>query len=297
MKVDFTKDEARSFLSVMQDDNDIVRLVDPVNRQVLDDNGLAITHQICHAVWGRCDRCENCTSLRAIQNQNTAYKLETMNSHTYWVCSRFLRIGGAPTIVELIRDVTDQLIMDTDQRDQLGTIIRGYNDLLITDPLTGIYNRRFLDEYFLPSLKCCHDEGITVNLAFIDMDNFKIINDKFGHKAGDQLLKDVAGFWKLHFNSRERGKERLVVRFGGDEILVIACGVSKSTFEYELQRFYKEMRKICYFSEQLQFEFDFTFGIASTENFDADWTWDALSEFADHAMYCNKRNKQNGISL
>ncbi len=293
MKTDFTQQEAQEFLTVMKGENDIVRLVDPVAKSVLTDDGKIATHEICHAVWGRCDRCENCTSLRAIQNHETAYKLETVNNHTYWVCSRFLRIDGQPIIAELVRDVTDHLIMDSDQRSQIGRLIKNYNQMLITDSLTGVYNRRFLDEHFLPSLECCHDDEITVNLAFIDMDGFKAINDRYGHNAGDRLLKDVAGFWKLHFDSRERGRERLVVRFGGDELLVIACGISGNRFEEEIRRYNNEMRKICYLSDHAQFTFDFTFGIASSETLGAGWAWEKLIESADRIMYRNKGDKSH----
>ncbi|WP_458862643.1 GGDEF domain-containing protein [Acidaminobacterium chupaoyuni] len=291
MKIEFTKEEARQFLELMRDENDIVRLVDPVAKKVLQEDGENLTGEACHTVWGRCERCENCTSLRALQRQDTAYKLEIFNGHTYWVCSRFLKTEGHPGILELVKDVTDRLIMDTDQRDQIGMLISNYNQMLITDSLTGVYNRRFLDEHFLPSLKCCHEEDITVNLAFIDMDGFKEINDRYGHNAGDRLLKDVAGFWKLHFNRRDKGKERLVIRFGGDELLVIACGIPQHRFEEEIHHYNNEMRKICYLSDQTQFGFDFTYGIASSETLGRDWEWEDLIEAADRMMYQGKDRK------
>jgi len=291
MKTDFTRQEAQDYLSAMRVDNDLVRLVDPIARNVLTDDGGPRENEICHSVWGHCDRCENCTSLRALRSGERAYKLETLNENTYWVCSRFLRIDGQPFVAELVCDVTNRLIMDSNQRDQIGRLINSYNQMLITDSLTGVYNRRFLDEHFIPSLKCCHEDSISVNLAFIDMDGFKVINDRYGHRAGDRLLRDVAGFWKLHFNSRERGKERLVIRYGGDEILVIACGIPLEKFSEEIRHYDGEMRKICYLSDKIQFTFDFTFGITSSEAFPPDWTWDGLIEAADRKMYQRKGAK------
>jgi len=290
MKVDFTKEEADSFLSLMREEHDLVRLVDPAVRRVLTDEGRN-TEDVCHMVWGRCGRCENCTSLRAIQGEKTYYKLETKNSSTYWVCSRFLRLEGKPMILELVTDITDQLIMDSDERNEIGTLISNFNHKLITDSLTNVYNRRFLDEHFLPSLRCCHEEGILVNLAFLDMDDFKKVNDRYGHSAGDSLLCDVAGFWQLHFDSREAGRERLVVRFGGDEMLVIAVGISKAQFEHEISNYSREMRKICYLPDHTQFNFNFTYGISSTEELPPDWNWDELLELADKRMYQIKEEK------
>ena len=79
-----------------------------------------------------------------------------------------------------------------------------YNNLLITDSLTGVYNRRFLDEKFLPSLKCCHDKKIIIGVCVMDFDDFKLVNDTYGHQAGDKLLKEAACFWKQNFNSRKK---------------------------------------------------------------------------------------------
>ena len=62
---------------------------------------------------------------------------------------------------------------------------------------------------------------MTVNVAILDLDDFKATNHRYGHQAGDYLLKDVASFWKLHFAAGEKNKERLVIRYGGDEMLII----------------------------------------------------------------------------
>lgn len=288
MKTDFTKQEAQTFLNLMRGENDVVRLVDPVGRLVCSEDPRTMTCETCHSLWGRCERCENCSSLRALQTKESAYKMESINGSTYWVCSRYLRIDGEPFIAELVRNVTDRLIIDSDQKNEIGRLINTYNQMLIVDSLTGVYNRRFLDEHFIPSLQCCHEEDITVNLAFLDMDDFKTINDNFGHRAGDCLLKDVAGFWKLHFDSRERGKERMVVRYGGDELVIIACGISLEEFQNEISLHDKEMRKICYLADGVQFHFDFAIGAASSESLGKGWTWEELLNAADQKMYQNK---------
>lgn len=289
----FTESQAENFLSSMKEEYDVVRLVDPVHRKVLHNLSSEGDNkdEICHMIWGRCERCENCTSLRALQNRESSYKLETVNHQTYWVHSRYMEIDEKPVVAEFVSNVTEKLIMDSNQRDQIGRLIQNYNRMLITDPLTLLYNRRFLDEDFIPSLKCCYDEHITVNLAFIDMDDFKLINDHYGHTAGDQTLKDVAGFWKLHFNSREKGKERIVVRFGGDEFLVIACGISAEKFADEIEKYSEEMRKICYLPDASQFTFTFTYGISSSEGMKSDWEWKDLVDAADQSMYESKKKK------
>jgi len=219
--------------------------------------------------------------------------MEMLNGRTYWVYSRFLQVNGQPLVAEIVKDITENLYMDSNQRDQLGMLICNYNQMLISDSLTGVYNRRFLDEHFLPSLKCCHEEQIAVNLAFIDIDHFKEINDQYGHNAGDALLKDASGFWKLHFNSREKGRERLVIRFGGDEILIVACGIPIEQFEAEIQHDYGQMRKVCYYTNDIQFPFQLAIGVASSKELGADWSWNQLLELADQRMYGEKTKRKN----
>ena len=58
-------------------------------------------------------------------------------------------------------------MLEAHKDSEIKEIVDGYNHLLITDSLTGIYNRRFLDEHFIPSLECCYDGGITINAAML----------------------------------------------------------------------------------------------------------------------------------
>lgn len=88
------------------------------------------------------------------------------------------------------------------------------NDQLNTDFLTGLYNRRQLDDYL--HSKCQNPHHREIAGLMIDLDSFKAINDTYGHDCGDRALKDVAEILKATF-----GKSDFVARFGGDEFVVI----------------------------------------------------------------------------
>jgi diguanylate cyclase (GGDEF)-like protein len=93
------------------------------------------------------------------------------------------------------------------------------HEKMITDPLTGCYNRRFFDETIGAELQRHERYSIPLSLLFVDVDHFKAVNDSFGHEAGDRLLRNVAVF--LHEHVREADH---VFRWGGDEFLVlISC--------------------------------------------------------------------------
>ncbi|HEU0201975.1 MAG TPA: sensor domain-containing diguanylate cyclase, partial [Burkholderiaceae bacterium] len=86
----------------------------------------------------------------------------------------------------------------------------------IRDPLTGLYNRRFMDESLERVLRVAARAGRPLALAMIDIDHFKRLNDTFGHAAGDAVLKQVAAA----ISARVRASD-LACRFGGEEIIVI----------------------------------------------------------------------------
>lgn len=291
LKINFTQKEAENLIECEKRENDILRLVNPITQQIYCNDYYKKSGSICSKFWGRCKRCENCTSLRALQSKGRAYKIEILNNKTYLVTSRYLKIEGKPYVMEIINDVTNNLLMDSNQKDEIGKLIHSYNNLLITDSLTGVYNRRFLDEKFLPSLKCCHDKKIIIGVCVMDFDDFKLVNDTYGHQAGDKLLKEAACFWKKNFNSRKKDEERLVIRFGGDEMLIIVCGMSLHNFKIEIEECYRKMHKICYYNNDIQIPFNISFGIASSEEFGNDWTWDKLFLYADRRLYEAKAKK------
>ena len=85
-----------------------------------------------------------------------------------------------------------------------------------TDALTGLGNRHSMEDCFLREITRCEQDGHPVSLIMIDVDNFKVFNDQFGHVAGDRALSAVASILRHQFRPRD-----LLVRFGGDEFAVL----------------------------------------------------------------------------
>lgn len=86
------------------------------------------------------------------------------------------------------------------------------------DPLTGLANRTLLQERLRNAIENAKRDGFMLALAFLDLDNFKHINDNFGHDAGDAVLREVAQ--RLRENMRE---EDTIARMGGDEFVLLLC--------------------------------------------------------------------------
>lgn len=91
-----------------------------------------------------------------------------------------------------------------------------------TDALTGLSNRFTMEESFEREIARCEKDGEPVSLVMIDIDNFKVFNDQFGHVAGDRALSAVASILRRQFRPRD-----LLVRFGGDEFAILLPGVDE----------------------------------------------------------------------
>lgn len=97
------------------------------------------------------------------------------------------------------------------------------------DSLTGLLNRRTAEELMLSSMALAQRQELPVAIGMFDLDKFKILNDTYGHPAGDEVLKSFAGSLERHF----RGYD-VVARFGGEEFVVLAYGIPKEVLEKRL---------------------------------------------------------------
>ncbi len=289
LKKEFTKEEVEQLIDLLSDDNNIVRLVDPLSEFLVNSDGTLQMGNICRSVWGRPHRCENCSSLRALQTQEVLYKMEFCDDRIYWIISRYLNVEGHDCVLEFVVDTTDSIIIEGGSADQISEIIEGYNNQVVFDSLTGVFNRNYLDTIFLPTVGFRRASQMPIHLAVVDLDNFKDVNDTYGHAAGDKLLTDVGGFWKARFDSRKKNKERLTIRYGGDEMLVVCCEGSYDDFVKEIEEGYNQMRKSCYINETTTIPFTLSYGTASTEEMvQGAWMWEDLFNRADERMYAMK---------
>ncbi|WP_052112968.1 GGDEF domain-containing protein [Clostridium novyi] len=155
-----------------------------------------------------------------------------------------------------------------------------------TDGMTGVLNRRvglkLLNKEF--SLSKSSNESIVV--CFADVDKLKIINDKFGHKEGDRVLKFVAQTLKENIR-----KDDFVIRMGGDEFLIVFPRTTKRDIYYILNRIYKKIKE--FNLKEYKYNLSLSYGFSEYKLNEAkDLTLNEVIHKADKKMYKRKlKNK------
>ena len=167
---------------------------------------------------------KNSLSLRAFWEKCQKTRLEYIDSRVCQKISRYVEIDGQPHVVEILNvlDVTTE--SSENARVQLTAKVRGYDEELYLDALTGAYNRRYYENRIR---KVRGHAGV----AMIDLDDFKLYNDTCGHNAGDLVLNTVVGII--------RGcicKTDILIRYGGDEFLLILQDVDEEIFSKKLKQ-------------------------------------------------------------
>lgn len=173
--------------------------------------------------------------------------------------------GAVTGIVGLINNVTEHELLKKKLRDQA-----------ITDALTGLYNRTYLDEF----IKTHSDDCYPLSIISADCDGLKEINDTYGHTAGDEYIKATVSLFKMVLP-----KECILFRMGGDEFLVLLPSISEENTLHLVKQLKDTQKKFRIQNQQLSI----SFGV-SVMNSRADSFHMCITD-SDRNMYFEKRKK------
>ena len=209
----------------------VVRLLDKREFRLEENDNPGGDMELCHCYdfWKKEKPCKNCIAARAFEEKSVRTKLEYLDSDIYQVTARYVEIDGQPYVMELLRKMDEEFLVDLENRDRLMEKLSGYNEKLYQDALTGVYNRRYYEDRI-------KQMTASVGVAMIDMDDFKIYNDTYGHNAGDLALITT-----VEAIRRCIRKNDTLIRYGGDEFLLVLQGISETMFREKLKQIRTEI--------------------------------------------------------
>jgi two-component system cell cycle response regulator len=272
-----------------------VRMVDPVEKEVV----FSVQERPdrasrCYEIWDTGSICQNCISMRAILEGRPMHKVGGNKQGAFAVTAVPVKVCARPMTVEIILDVTGALCYDTGERceNPSEVVVDAYRhvaDLLTKDPLTGLYNRRFVTERLPAALNRAMREKQPLSILFADIDRFKKINDVYGHGAGDQVLKGVAELMQENV----RHKDDWVARYGGEEFLICLFGADEKRAAAVAERIRMAVMGKAFPLEDGEIFVTCSLGLQTYHPRNGSMDAEELIEMADKKLYLAKEEGRN----
>lgn len=272
---------------------DRVRIVDPIKKIVIEENGEKLTEsKKCFNICNRENICENCISIRAYNENRSIMKFEYIDNKIYMIMANPLNKMESNYVIETIRDISECKIVDVIEDKtvyELEKKLGEMNKLIVIDELTKCYNRRYINEKLPIDIESAKSNKLPLSIAMIDIDYFKLINDKYGHLIGDLVLKDITNIIKNNI----RRKNDCIARYGGEEFLILFNDTSKEE-AYNLSNKIKSiLEKSILKYDDIEIKITISVGIATLTSEVNDM--DKLLRIADENLYKAKESGRNFI--
>ncbi|WP_373600520.1 GGDEF domain-containing protein [Paraclostridium bifermentans] len=270
----------------------IQRVVDPQNKKIIDfENNIKINeNHKCFDFWNNGSACSNCISMRALNENSSFSKIEHLNENLYMIIASPININGETYVVELIKDVTNDTMFSMFNNktiEDLREEIHRLNMIAVTDELTNIFNRRYLDENLPVALRSLSNSDFSLSLIMLDIDSFKLINDTYGHLCGDYVIKEIAHLIDTYVKTFNGW----TCRYGGDEFIAVIENISKEkTYEIiDLLKNTIDSTSLIYNNNIIKITCSFGVSYLNKNNLSID---DALN-LVDNRLYKAKKNKDS----
>jgi diguanylate cyclase (GGDEF)-like protein len=288
-------------LNILGNIYDIIRIVDPITKIVYDTllyNDIEKklpnmdSNKFCYDFWNLDKVCDNCISTRALNTGKSYMKMEYNGTKAFLVTTSIIVYEGKKYILELLRLVTSSdVITSINSLDyiDISEKLKKLNLEIVEDHLTGAYNKKFIIERIPNSLAFFKNSNNNFSLIICDIDEFKYVNDTYGHLAGDYILKEYVRIIK---NSIRLNTD-WVGRYGGDEFIIYLDNIDIESTLKVVEIIRKTIDNTTFHFESFNINITSSFGIAKPEKND---TFDSIIKKADNKLYESKNGGRNKIS-
>lgn len=235
-----------------------------------------------------------CSQLKSVETTRQVPILILVDPEDHQRLLRALDMGVNDYLIrpidrqELLARVATQLRRHR-YTEQLRLTVRASMEMAVTDALTGLYNRRYLETQLSQLIEQSADRGKGLSLLTLDIDFFKSVNDTYGHDAGDRVLQDVAGRIRSCVRSVD-----LACRTGGEEFVVVLPGADLAVAEKVGERIRKAIAaKSFMLGPGSHLTVTASLGVSALSS--AQDTVEDLLKRADRALYRAKREGRNRV--
>ncbi len=172
----------------------------------------------------------NPTTVNAFYEKKQLTRLELVGNDIYQIVTEYAEIDGKPCVIEMIKPLSGEHLVCPGGLEQFSGLVKSGN--MYIDQLTGALDRRYYEEFL-------RNTRVNAGVMMIDIDDFSLYNDSQGHTAGDEALKASADAIRRSVRMTDT-----VIRYGGDEFLVIMPGLTEDRFTQQMRYIRRQIRKV-----------------------------------------------------
>lgn len=172
----------------------------------------------------------NPTTVNAFYEKKQLTRLELVGNEIYQIVAEYAEIDGKPCVIEMIKPLSGEQLVCPGGLEQFSGLVKSGN--VYIDQLTGALDRRYYEEFL-------RNTRVNAGVVMIDIDDFSLYNDSQGHTAGDEALKASADAIRRSVRMTDT-----VIRYGGDEFLVIMPGLTEDRFAQQMRYIRRQIRKV-----------------------------------------------------
>lgn len=272
---------------------DIVRIVDPLTKKTVNYNNgeITISNNNCYCFWNNEGSCSNCASMRAYNESDTVIKIDYNKEKIYMVMATPIASEEHKYVIELFKDISNTGIIEdinNKTKEEIQNIVNEMNNVVIKDELTCIYNRKFINDTLPAEIVKSISSKKPLSIIMADIDFFKSINDNYGHLAGDCTLFEFTSL--IQSVIQDKG---WIGRYGGEEFIIVLNDTDSDSAFKIAEKVRKELEKKKFKYEQNKIDITASFGIYTLDNFDLNFNYKQMIDYADKKLYEAKRSGRN----
>jgi len=283
-------------LQILEKMYQMMRIVDPLAKKVLvlQDYELKDINTQCFELWKKNQFCENCVSIRAINEDDTVFKIEFKENSIYMITAVPISINGRKLVAEFIKETTNNLILYDGRHDEnfkIVTLVEYLNKISVKDELTGLYNRRYINERLPVNLLHASTKNEPLSIIFTDLDFFKNINDTYGHATGDMILKNIGSQLQKHIDINKDW----IARYGGEEFLICLTNTHYEQAQQIAEKMRVAIEKTVFTVLDQPVQITCSFGVHTVYHEAGSLSVDEIIEMADRKLYLAKSKGRNRV--